>query len=341
MDHNDIRHKLSEYLDGAISDKDKAEIELHLKSCTICSDALEELRKTIEQVRQIEEVEPPAWMTQKIMAKVRVEAEVKKSWYQQFFFPLAVKLPIQAVAVLFLAVTAYYVYQNINPTAKYSEAPLAKFEITKPAAPTLSPAPEPKMQGEAAAPGKKVPQAPQYKALDMKLEYEKPAPPAPLSKAGAPAPTTSAAPAVEAKKDAASGKQSFAPQAAAPAAMQDKAERSSGFVAARETKPSERALQRKEKSAVAEAGGIRLSLSVADMAAADKKVESIVRELKGTVIRREAGTDTRAIVVSLDAKILGTLQEKLGKLGTLKEKEIPSASSQGLLQVEIMLTSRP
>ncbi len=332
MDHNDIRHKLSEYLDGAVSDKDKAEIELHLKSCTICSDALEELRKTVEQVRQIEEVEPPTWMTRKIMAKVRVEAEVKKSWYQQFFFPISVKLPIQAVAVLFLAITAYYVYQNINPAEKYSEAPLAKFEATKPAAPTLSPAPEPKMQRESALP-KKVPQTPQYKALDMKQEYERPAPPAPLSESGAPA--------IEAKNDAASGKQAFAPQAAAPATMQDKAGRSSRFVAAREAKPSERALQRKEKSAVAEAGGIRLSLSVTDMAAADKKVEDIIRELKGAVIRSETSGDTRTIAVSLDTKMLGALREKLGKVGELKGKETPSVRYEGNVQVEIMLTLAP
>ena len=188
------------------------------------------------------------------MAKVRVEAAVKKSWHQQFFFPLAVKLPIQAAAVLFLAVFAYYVYQNSNPAGKYSEAPLGKFEATKPAAPTLSPASEPRMQGESALP-KKVLQAPQYKALDMKQEYERPAPPATMGE-GASAPAALAAPVIEAKKDAASGQQAFAPQAAAPATMQDKAGRS----AARETKPSEPALQRKGKSAVAESGGIPFSL---------------------------------------------------------------------------------
>ena len=341
MEHDTIRHKLSDFIDNAVSATEKAEIEAHLKSCTICSDALEELRKTVEQVRQIEEVEPPTWMTQKIMAKVRVEAEVKKSWYQQFFFQISVKLPIQAVAVLFLAITAYYVYQNIDPIEKYSEAPLAKFEAAKPAAPMLSPAPEPKMQGESVLP-KKVPRAPQYKALDMKQEYGKPAPPAPLSESGAPAPAASAAPAVEVEKDAASGKQAFAPQAAAPATMQDKAERSFGFVAARETKPSEQALQRKKaKSIVAEAGGIRLSLSVTDMVVADKKVESIVREFKGAVIRSETSAGTRTIVVSLDAKMLGALREKLDKVGELKEKETPAAGYEGNVQVEIMLTRAP
>ncbi len=335
MDHNNIRHKFSEYLDGAVSVKDRTEIDAHLKSCKKCSDALAELRKTIEQVRQIEEVESPAWMTQKIMAKVRAEAEVKQGWYQLFFFPLSSKLPIQAVSVLFLAVTAYYLYQNINPAERYKEAPLEKFEAAKPAAPMLAPAPEQKIQREPAAPAKKVQQAPEYKALDMKQEYEKPAPTA-IGEAGAPAPAATA-PAAEMKKEAAPEKRAFAPRAAAPAAMQDKAEPSMGFVAAKESKSSDRALSRKAKSIVAETSGIRLSLSVTDMAAADKKVEDIIRELKGTVVRRETSADMRTIVVSLDAKMLGTLREKLGKLGELKEKETPSASYEAILQVEVLL----
>lgn len=342
MNHNDIRHKLSEYIDNALSAGEKAELKAHLKTCVECSDALLELQKTVTQVRQIEEVEPPAWMTQKIMAKVRAEAEVKQSWYQRFFFPLAAKLPIQAVAVLFLAVTAYYVYQNINPAEKYAErykeAPLEKYEAAKPAVPMLAPAPEQKIQREPAAPAKKMQPAPEYKALDMKPEYEKPAPPMAVGEAGAPASAT--APAAEMNKDAASGKQAFAPRAAAPAAMQDKTGRSVGFYALDESKPTA-PTQRKAKSAVAETSGIRFSLSVADIPAAGKKVEDIIRELKGAVVRRVTRVDTRTIVVSLDAKMLGALREKLGKLGELKEKETPTAGYEGILQVEIILTSAP
>ena len=347
MNHNDIRHKLSEYIDNALSASERAEVEAHLKSCQKCSDALEELRKTVEQVRQVEEIEPPAWMTQKIMAKVRSEAEEKKTWYQRFFFPLSARLPIQAVAVLFLAVTAYYVYENI-PAERYKEAPSETFEAAKPATPTLASPPEPEIKREPAALAKKVPQAPQYKALDMKQEYEKPAPPMPVGEASAPAPATSAAPVME-KKEATPEKQTFAPRAAAPAAMQDKAEPSMGFVAAKEAKPAEPAMQRKAKTAapakqmLAESSGevkrIRLSLVVADVAGADKKIESVIQELKGTILGRETGINTRKISVSIDAKMQAALREKLGKLGELKEKGTAWAGYVGTLQVEITLTS--
>jgi anti-sigma factor RsiW len=59
MSHNDIRHKLSDYIDGAVSAKEKSEIDEHLKTCAECSSALSELRKTIEQVREIERMREP------------------------------------------------------------------------------------------------------------------------------------------------------------------------------------------------------------------------------------------------------------------------------------------
>ena len=59
-------------------------------------------------------------MTQKIMAKVRAEAEEKKTIFQRLFYPLTVKLPIQAIAVLFLAVTGFYLSGH-SASVKVSE----------------------------------------------------------------------------------------------------------------------------------------------------------------------------------------------------------------------------
>jgi anti-sigma factor RsiW len=94
MNHNEIRHMLSEYIDGAVSPEDRTAIEEHLKTCERCSDALKELRQTVAVIRTVEELDPPAFMTQKIMAKVRVEA-AKKSWFNRLFFPLHIKLPLE------------------------------------------------------------------------------------------------------------------------------------------------------------------------------------------------------------------------------------------------------
>lgn len=182
MDHNEIRHKLSEYLDGAVTAGEKAGIEEHLKTCSRCSDALAELRKTTETVRQVEEAEPPAWMTSKIMARVHAEAEQKKSVFKRLFYPLAIKVPLQTVAVLFLVVTAFYIYRSIQPESRYTEAPAPMFEAKK-EAPFPGKTKGALDRAEEPSARQKAPQAPEYRSLDMKYAYEKPAPPAPKEEA--------------------------------------------------------------------------------------------------------------------------------------------------------------
>lgn len=206
MNHSDIRHKLSEYIDETVTPDEKAAIEAHIVSCAECTDALRELRKTIEQVKQLEEIEAPAWMTSKIMAKVRVEAKEKKGLLQRLFFPLAVKVPLEAVAVLFLTITAYYIYTVAHPAGKYAEAP-----FPGPAGQEPSPsAPQARKEKSpvVAVPGeKKVEQSPGYRSLDMKDEYERPAPPVQAKPAEEPAPSGKAgSPSMKA----------FAPRAAEP-----------------------------------------------------------------------------------------------------------------------------
>ncbi|HWR71678.1 MAG TPA: DUF2275 domain-containing protein [Nitrospirota bacterium] len=253
MNHNDIRHKLSEYLDGAVPGGEKAEIEEHLKACRTCSDALEELRKTIETVRQIEETEPPAWMTSKIMARVRAEAERKKSFFQRLFYPLAIKVPLQTVAVLFLLVTAFYIYRSIQPEMQYTETPAPMFEAKK-EAPSDGKTKGAIGRAEEPSPRKQAPQSPEYKSLDMKYAYEKPAPPVPKEEGtttapAAPAPAkpteqpasrdeteirsffTARTPESVGEKGAAKAKGT-----PAVAMMQEQASRSRGLVAKEETK---------------------------------------------------------------------------------------------------------
>ena len=207
MEHNDVRHKLSEYIDDSISIEERAAIEEHLKTCDRCSNALTELRKTVEHVKALEEVEAPLWMTQKIMAQVRADTE-KKTWAQRLFQPLLIKLPIQAIAVAFLAIGAFYMFKNTQPAPLPSEVGTQDFAAER-SAPPPSQAKKDKHAGayDAAPRAQRAPQAPEYKALDMKQEYEKPAAPRPAE-----APVFS-------KKESAYAP----PQAAAPSMLQEKA----------------------------------------------------------------------------------------------------------------------
>jgi len=254
MDHNEIRHKLSEFIDGVITPHEKTDIEKHLKTCTECSDALRELRKTIEHIHAIEEVDAPAWMTQKIMAKVRTEAEEKKGLWQRVFAPFFMKFPVQAVAVLFLAVTAYYIYDSINPAQKYAEEPIGM--LAKKEAPAVGRMKEEdKAVREAAPKPDHAPQKPDYKSLDMKYSYEKPAEPVPQEQPAASAPSPAKREAQRYAQDKADLEQRPATPRAktvAPSLMREQAAPSAGAAQHPVVKKSASPEMRKAKDALSE-----------------------------------------------------------------------------------------
>ena len=129
MQCSDVREKLSAYLEGIVSAEEKPLIDEHLKVCERCSESLADLKKALELVRNLEEVEPPPWMTQKVMARVRSETEVKGGILQKIFYPLYIKLPIEALAVIFVALMSVHVYRTMQPEMKLTEAPLEEVKL--------------------------------------------------------------------------------------------------------------------------------------------------------------------------------------------------------------------
>ncbi len=124
MKCSDIQEKLSAYIEDIIASEERMSIDEHLRSCEKCKESLSDLRKTIEYVHNLEEVKPPSWLPQKVMARVREEAEQKKGIWQKLFYPLHIKLPIEAVATILIAVAAIYVFKIIQPEIKLATAPL-------------------------------------------------------------------------------------------------------------------------------------------------------------------------------------------------------------------------
>ena len=318
MEHNEARHKLSEYLDGSITSGERAAIEAHLKICPDCSSALQELRKTVEHIKSVDDVEPPAGMTRKIMARVRAGEEEKKSLFRRFFSPLSVRLPIQAAAVLFLTVTAFYIYRNIHPSPIPSEAPVQKFAVRKeaPSAPARQDKnEEQRITKDALVPAKKAPQAPEYKALDMKQEYEKPAPPAALGKAAASAPAPAAA-------------KPFTAPAMGPTAAGE--QRLAG------TEPAERA-----KAAAADEGAesaVDLTMKVKELDSAEKEIAKAVTVSGGRITRTSPPVDRSVIMVSINRDKFAGLLSRLKTIGDVNEKAPAPAGLEGQLTIRITLT---
>ncbi len=124
MECNKVRQRLSDYIDELMPSEEKASIDSHFKSCRQCRQSLDDMRKAIEHLKNLEEVEPPQWMAQKIMAKIRSEAPAKKGILQKLFYPVHIKLPAGAVATIAIAVTAIYIFESMQPEVKVSKAPV-------------------------------------------------------------------------------------------------------------------------------------------------------------------------------------------------------------------------
>jgi hypothetical protein len=332
MEHNDIRHKLSEYIDESVTAEERTAIEAHLKTCRECGDALEELRKTIAYVKTVEEIDPPTWMTQKIMANVRAEAE-KKGLFERFFQPGSLRFPIQAVAVVFLAVTAFAIYRSIQPASVPSEAPLQKLASRK------EPAKDVPAKTKTAAPAdsaKRVPQAPEYKALEMTQEYEKPAAPRLMSKTEAPAPAS--ADRLEqpllAEQEAASGKAAAAPQAGAPVVMK---EGSASASAAHRTEAKLKSARRALKPASADKSDLVLMVQAKDMETAVREVEQTITRLGGSITRRENPEAERIYVISISAEKFPELKNKLKLIGEVKDEAAAPMPQEGRVELRIEL----
>jgi len=111
MNCKDIKNNLPLYEDNLLSGAEKQAVEQHLKSCSNCEEALAQLQKTGRLVESLVEVEPPPWFKQKIMSRVREEAE-KKSLTQKWFYPLRIKIPVQIMVTIVIAVFAVYIYRS-------------------------------------------------------------------------------------------------------------------------------------------------------------------------------------------------------------------------------------
>ena len=83
MECREVQKRLSAYIEKIVSPKQKALIDAHLKKCKKCKRALADLKKAVTYVQKLDEVEPPTWLTQKVMARIRAEAEEKKGILQK------------------------------------------------------------------------------------------------------------------------------------------------------------------------------------------------------------------------------------------------------------------
>jgi hypothetical protein len=111
MNCDQVLNRLSDYLEQALDPKDAAAVETHLGACSACRSESDALARSMRGVAELAEIEPPANLARNVMAQVREEAEEPTLW-RRLFFPLHIKVPVQAMAVLLVSGLAVYIYMT-------------------------------------------------------------------------------------------------------------------------------------------------------------------------------------------------------------------------------------
>jgi len=353
-------------IDGELTQDELKAIETHLAGCASCAATLEDMRKAVGHLQALEQVEPPPWMTQKVMARVRSLDTVpgKKGFLSWLFHPSGLKIPLGAVASVVLAVTAYFIFEGIikdmpvRKTVQVSETEKQTAEESRqiPSQP-YAPAPAPDRMRENRQSAEKAPAPktapPQDRPIvtdsakdtgENRLWKEeetfraKPeAPPASMSKpeyrtAPSVAPVPSPARETE-QKDIGELRKSKQAGASGMSAQRqyDKAE----------SMPEEYAPMKAKKAARASAirkSSVFFHVEADDPAEAAARTITIMKEFKGMNIRKEIVGDKSLVKGEINAVSLNRFFDRLKQTGNVREKKAPALfhNNDVLITVEII-----
>jgi anti-sigma factor RsiW len=334
MNHDDMQEKLSAYMDDAVSTQERSAMEDHLAGCAECRKALEELRKTVAQLKNLEQVEPPTWLTQKIMAQVRSKAESRKSIWQKLFFPLHVKLPLEAVTALFCVVIGYYVYQSVEPTMKLAEAPVQNqrsMVVRQESAPAAPPPAQP-----ASLPAKEQQSLTAEVREDVKDEMKVKAP-----AAKAEGKQRARGPAVGYReKEPVPAPPAHTAETTAPRKAMGLAE-GERDVKARSRPGTKAAAGLADTLAMTDAVVSRVTVVVTNIEKASAEIRDKIGHSGGTVLKTDRVTNGFAIEATIPQARMEAFIDYLNKLGTIRDKNLPRVRADTPVSVRITITFEP
>jgi len=338
MKCQDIQQKLSAYAEGIVPHEEKILIEEHLKSCPKCNESLASLRKTIDYVHSLKDVEPPAWLTQKVMAKIKAEVQPKKGIIQKLFYPLHIKLPLEAVVTALIAVITIYIFKTIQPEMKLAQAP-SEHETVIARSPS-------KVDDEAISKEKiasplarndrkrlllheKSKDKENLISSSPPLEKTTPSSP-PLEKGGKGGFDTEQT--MPSKKPAPMDKLEEAPP---PIQRQDKVRPSAGAVAKEEVKTEVLSRATKAKVSDEKREVVNVTVLVKDIKTARTEIETTLTQLGGKIIKTESFENKEVLTAEITSQKLTELIARLKSVGEVEEKEVDLGIHEGTLEIMI------
>jgi len=110
MTCHDAREQLSALIDDALGAEERGAVEAHLATCAECRRELERLRDTVALLRAVEPARAPAGFVDRVLEAAR-PAPWPRRLVRALLLPWPVKLPVEAAAIVLVAVGVVYVFQ--------------------------------------------------------------------------------------------------------------------------------------------------------------------------------------------------------------------------------------
>ncbi|MCK9197100.1 MAG: zf-HC2 domain-containing protein [Syntrophales bacterium] len=338
MTCNEIENRLSAYMEGLLPPGEKKDTEEHLATCPRCRQALSDLKQVEKLVKGLEEVEPPLFFEHRIMSLVREEAGQKQGFLRRIFHPLYIKVPVQVLATLLIAVLGFYVFQKGDPAMKQmAPLPLPMAESRK----VLVPDESPRGTSHPAV----VKPAPQQSAGDLPGDNRRPfAPPPPGSGGKADRNADVQAPT---GKDYLSGPSPAVPAiqsremdipttgAATSGRVRDRAEkRESG------QSPETLVLEQKRKVKVTDPD-VKVTIYVEDTSVALKKIEDRLGQVNARIMDREHREGKELMNAAIPPHNIAAFLERIEGIGRVSmEKRLPAVPDRHIT-IRIEIVARP
>jgi putative zinc finger protein len=275
------RELLSAWVDGAATPAERAAVESHLATCADCRHELDHLRETLTLLREAEPARAPAGFVDRVLARVRPAP--RRRLLARVFLPLGAKLPVEAAAIVMVAVLVAYVAREtpeLGPALPRAALPSAAPERAEQAEPT-QPAPRPA---------------------------------APRSTGGAGVGPETARPleAAQAGRLAARPQPEQSPAPAAPRRLDVTAKTASSAVG--EPRPG---------NAAPAGGLLAGTLAVADRADASRELAELLRRLGGSEVSERAAGETVVVEATLPEGAYAEVVRELGRIGAWTPTQTP------------------
>jgi hypothetical protein len=111
MNCEEVRSYLTDYLDKTLDVATTTRVATHIIACPPCRAETSEIADCVQQVASLPLVDAPLGFAQRVMAHVR-DIEPEPSIWQRWFLPFGSRVPLQAAAVVLVAIMAGFLYQK-------------------------------------------------------------------------------------------------------------------------------------------------------------------------------------------------------------------------------------